>query len=272
MLPQIARPLILITNDDGIYSPGLRSAVRGVRHIAEVIIAAPSKQQSGTGRSFVISGGEVRPVPYVLEGEEFLAYAISATPAPTVRRALLTLTPRRPDLVISGINYGENLGTGITVSGTIGAAIEAATFGIPALAISLETDPKHHMSISDDIDFSHAAYFCELFSRRLLQIGLPAGVDFLKVDIPMSATRDTPWSVVRVSRQQYYHSVVGKGLNGEALLTGYARSVDMEKLEADSDVHAMFVKKIVAVSPITIDLTAPVSLEALEQQLRDGAE
>src|SRR6185436_11096868 len=94
--------------------------------------------------------------------------------------------------------------TGVTISGTIGAALEGASFNIPALAISRETPKEYHLSYSEDIDFAAAAYFTHLFAELLLRAPRPLDVDVLKVEVPASATPQTPWRVTRQSRQRYY--------------------------------------------------------------------
>ncbi len=112
-----------------------------------------------------------------MNGQQWTAYGIGGTPAQAVLHAVLEILPQPPDLVVSGINYGENLGSGITISGTVGAALEAAALGILAMAVSLETDPEHHLSYSTDIDFSTAAHFTAFFARLLLAKSIPEDVD-----------------------------------------------------------------------------------------------
>jgi 5'-nucleotidase len=92
---------------------------------------------------------------------------------------VLEILPVRPDLVVSGINYGENVGSGITISGTVGAAMEGASLGVPSLAVSLETSEEHHLSYSAEVDFSAAAYFTAYFARLLLERNMPADVHLL---------------------------------------------------------------------------------------------
>lgn len=261
-------PLILITNDDGIASPGLRAAIRAVHDLGELLIVAPLRQQSGSGRSFTLLGDRrVHEQTILINGQSFRAFAIDASPAPTVRRGILTLAPRKPDLAICGINYGENVGVGITISGTIGAAIEAASFEIPALAVSVQTAITDHFGYSQDVEFSTAGHFTRTFARQILAKGLPPGVDILKVDVPQGATPETPWRVTRVSRQRYFQSTIAEG-NPHKTLTGYEIVYDIEDLEPDSDIWAMAIDKVVAVAPLSIDLTAHVSRVELEQFLR----
>jgi 5'-nucleotidase len=275
------RPLILITNDDGIASPGLLAAVRCVLDLGEVWVVAPRVQQSGSGRSFPVhkavsprragsrgpNGVEVQESTLAVDGSAVPAFALNTSPAQAVRHGLLRFVPRRPDLAIAGINYGENVGGTITISGTIGAAIETASFGIPTLAASLETEKQYHFGQSTEVDFSTAAVFVRRFAQWMLVHGLPSGVDIFKLDVPAVAKPDTAWRITRVSRQPYWVSPVAVDEQGKKHLRGYVRHIDLEKLEPDSDVHAIAVDKVVSLSPLTIDLTATVNLSQLQHTL-----
>nr|MBC7243960.1 5'/3'-nucleotidase SurE [Chloroflexota bacterium] len=259
--------LILITNDDGIASPGLVAAVRSVLSLAEVWVVAPSVQCSGLSRSFIGGPTHVEESNLVVDGTRVRAFAVDKPPAQVVRYGLLCILPRMPDLVISGINYGENLGAGITISGTIGAALEAAGFGIPTLAASLETERRFHFSQSTEVDFSTAAVFVHRFAKWLLTHGMPRGIDILKLDVPCTARPHTPWRFTRVSRQQYWVSPSSIDIEGQKHLSGYVREIDYEALEPDSDIHAVAVDRVISISPLTIDLTAKVDLQHLQATL-----
>ena len=131
--------LILVTNDDGIQSPGLWAAAGALLPLGRVVIAAPREQQTSTGRSLPVSSdGRILAYPLEIAGQTLEAYSVGGTPAQAVLHAVLEILPERPDLVVSGINYGENVGSGVTISGTVGAALEAGALGIPALAVSLQ--------------------------------------------------------------------------------------------------------------------------------------
>jgi 5'-nucleotidase len=251
------RPLILLTNDDGIASPGLRAAAEAVADLGELLIVAPLRQQTSAGRSFIhLSDGQVHRREVQTSHGPLPAYAIDAGPAPTVRWAVEALAPRQPDLLIAGINYGENVGNGITISGTVGAAIEGASLGIPGLAASLQTPATEYFNHNEQIDFSTAAYFTRLLARWLLAHRLPPGVDLLKVDVPQDATPATPWRLTRVSRRTYFQSIIADDGAGRRRLVGYEARVDPANLEPDSDIYAVAVDRVVAVAPVTIDLTA----------------
>ena len=195
---------ILLTNDDGIQSPGLWAAASALSELGFVQVAAPRDQFSGAGRSLPnTSDGLIETREMGVNDKTWEVYAVGGTPAQAVLHAVLEILPERPVIVVSGINYGENLGTGVTVSGTVGAALEAASQGFPALAVSLETKPEHHLSYSEEVDFSAAAYFTAKFARLLIGQHLPPDVHVLKIDVPSDATNAAPprfWSPPRSSR------------------------------------------------------------------------
>jgi 5'-nucleotidase len=255
-------PLILVTNDDGINSPGLHAAAAVVADLGDLLIMAPSSQRTSAGRGFPPVQDKAIYVTEIPFGQaSHPAYKADVSPAQAVQLALLELAERSIDLCISGINYGENLGSGVTISGTVGAALEAACSGIPALAISLETPPEFHLNNSPDIDFSVAAHFTRHFAWHTLRQGLPPGVDLLKIDVPAGATPETGWRAARISRQRYYQALRSERTRlDEPKGLRYRIHVDHEALEPESDIYALTVEKMVAVVPMTIDLTAPVPL------------
>jgi 5'-nucleotidase len=266
----MTRPLILLTNDDGFQSPGLWAAVRAVSDIADTLVVAPLEQQTGAGRSMPSTSlGHIRARTIDHEGTTWSGYAVHGTPAQAVQHAVLELATRQPDLLIAGINYGENVGTGVTISGTVGAALEAATFGFPGLAVSIETEKQYHLSHSLDIDFSAAAHFARLFALKLLQADRPVDVDALKVDVPSDATPATPWRVTRVSRQRYFEPLKPTREDLEAAgHIDYTVTVQQTTVEPDSDVYALTRERIVAVTPLSLDLTSRVDLPDFERLLR----
>ncbi len=262
-------PKIFITNDDGIHSPGLHAAVKAVMHLGEMTVAAPATQQTGMGRSF--SGNmsaPLEPVNYVIDGQKITAFQYEGSPALVVQHGLNVLFPaQRPDLLISGINYGENLGTNVTVSGTIGAALEGAGFGIPSMAVSLETEEGHYFHYSDQ-EWDVAGHFLAMFAKSLLTQTLPVDVDVLKIDVPDTATIDTPWRMTRVSRTRY-HSPFLKNPSPESVPkdTTIRITVDHDALEVDSDIHALVVDRFVSVTPLSLDLTSRTNFQELYKLL-----
>ncbi len=181
---------ILLTNDDGIRSPGLWAAAEALSALGFVTVAAPRDQSSSTGRAMPnTSDGILREEEVRVNGQTWKVFAVGGTPAQAVQHGVLELLERPPDLVVAGINYGENVSTSITISGTVGAAMEGAAQGARALAVSLETDREHHLSHSEEVDFSVAAYFTARFAEMLLTSDPVFDMDLLKVDVPSNATR-----------------------------------------------------------------------------------
>ncbi len=261
------KPLILLTNDDGIRSPGLWAAAEALSELGWVLVVAPRTQQTGAGRSLpVSSGGGIHEEKLTIKGKEWTVFAIEGSPAQAVQHGFLELAHRKPDLVVSGINYGENLGTGVTVSGTVGAALEAAALGVPALAVSRQVDISLHLSY-DRIDFSAAAYFTRLFGAWMLSHVPPHDVDVLKVDVPENATPDTPWRVTRLSRRRVHWPTPPERTSDGSGRLGYKRSVRPEEAEPDSDVYAVLHEGIVSVTPLSLDLTSRIDLQAFEREL-----
>src|SRR5687768_6575220 len=151
------RKQILLTNDDGIRSPGLWAAAAALAPLGYVTVAAPLNQWSGAGRSMPYSSeGRIYEESVTVGGQTWKVYAVDGTPAQAVQHGLMELMPAYPDLIVAGINYGENVGSGVTISGTVGAALEGASFGVPGLAVSLQTDSQYHLSHSTDVDFAAA--------------------------------------------------------------------------------------------------------------------
>ncbi len=265
------KPHILLTNDDGIRSPGLWAAASELSKIGYVTVAAPREQSTGMGRSLPSgSDGIIRKEKVQVNGQEWSVYAVGGSPAQAVLHAIYEIMDGKPDLVVSGINYGENVGMGITISGTIGAAMEAASLGIPAIAVSLQTEVKHHLSHSEDVDFSAAGFFTAHFANLILEKKFPAEVDLMKVEIPARATRETEWRLAKLSRLRYYEPVPAQRDSWEQPGTIlYKLSDDLDHEDDDTDVFILRKKKMVAVTPLNLDMTARVKFEDFEKFLRE---
>jgi len=264
----ISNPLILVTNDDGIASPGLRAAVRAALPLGQVLVAAPDRQWSGAARSMPPGPeGCIAPYPLEIDGQPVTAFQVDGSPALVVLHALFELAPRRPALLISGINFGENMGSDVTISGTVGAALQAAVYGIPALATSLQTPKETHANPSDHVDFATAIHFTRLFARHLLTVPLPFDADLLKLDVPADATPETPWRLTRVSRTIYFAAIPPRRTRlEEPAAIDYEPTANPEQAEPDSDVYALAVDRVVSVAPLSLDLSSradPGQIEAL---------
>ena len=176
-------PNILITNDDGIHAPGLRALVGALQDTATVTVVAPSRERSAAAQSLTLR----EPIYYDQIAER--EFSVEGTPADAMILAFHTLLKEKPDLVISGINRGANMGENIYYSGTVGAAMEAAINRAPAIAMSLACRG------GKDIDFGPAAQFARTLAPFVMAEGLPKGV-LLNVNVPQ------PWNgTVRFTRQ-----------------------------------------------------------------------
>jgi 5'-nucleotidase len=265
-----SRPQILLTNDDGILSPGLWAAAASLSKLGFVTVTAPREQSSGAGRSLPSSSdGIIHEQRVQVNGQEWSVFAVGGSPAQTILHGVYEVMKRKPDLVVSGINYGENVGSGITISGTVGAALEAASLGIPAMAVSLEAEPKYHLSYSADINFLVAAGFTLEIARLLLEKKLPEDVHVLKVEVPSDATPETPWQLTRVSRQRYYEPVAPERASWDLpALMMYREAALLDNEAEDTDVYVLRKKRLVSVSPLSLDLTSRVDFGELERLMR----
>ena len=267
----MSRYQILLTNDDGIKSPGLWAAAESLSELGFVTVVAPREQASGMGRSLPItSDGIIQEERLQIKGQEWPVYAVGGTPAQAVLHGILEVMPQKPDIIVSGINYGSNLGTGITISGTVGAAMEAAALGFRALAVSLETAQEHHLTYSPEVDFSAAAHFTLQFARLLMEKSPFPDVDLLKVDVPGDATPDTNWSLTRLAKQRYYDPVAPERENWSMPgKVGYKESPkNLDEELSDSDVFVLRHERLVSVTPISLDMTSRVDLSELEKHFQ----
>ncbi|MEZ2415822.1 5'/3'-nucleotidase SurE [Muriicola sp. E247] len=173
----MSKPLILVTNDDGITAPGLRTLVRCMRQLGEVVVVAPDSPQSGMGHAITLDNTLYsKRVVFDNDKDAPKEYSCSGTPADCVKLALQELLHRRPDICVSGINHGSNASINVIYSGTMSAAIEAGIEGIPAIGFSL-------CDYSWEADFSPAEEAVKKIVSEALQNGIPKGV-VLNVNIP----------------------------------------------------------------------------------------
>lgn len=251
---------ILVVNDDGIASKGLTAAVDALRGLGKITVVAPTKQQSGVGRSLTLR----QPLEIKKENSfsaEASAYSVNGTPVDAVIVALFSILNSPPELVVSGINIGENMSSEITTSGTVCAAIEAANHDIPAIAISLHLDESEKMNLRARHDFSLSKKVLRLISENILKKGLPKNVDLLNINVPNGKLDDSKIKLTKLARRMYSARVERKDSPhgaSEHLIDGDA-IFDAEK---GTDVHTVRVEKNVSVTPLKIDFT---SYEALEE-------
>jgi 5'-nucleotidase len=183
--------LILLTNDDGIRAPGLVAMYRELTALGEVHVVAPETVQSAAGHGITVAAPLL--TNRVTVEETFTGTAIDGRPADCVKLAVARILPRRPDLVVSGINSGANVGINVIYSGTVAAAIEAAFLGLPSIAVSL------YLRNEIPTDYARTAHYSIRVIRRILDAGLKGG-QVVSVNVPPLRAGESP-AGVRVVRQ-----------------------------------------------------------------------
>lgn len=257
------KPLILITNDDGVFSPGLKAAVEAVMDFADVIISAPLKQQTGMGRAFPRTETQGIIKKTILETEHGLitAYGVDGSPAYAAAHGVLELAPRKPDLCISGINYGENVGMVLSCSGTVGAMLEANTHGVPGLALSAAIDlSQQRTSDYPEYDWTAAKEVTRTWARKVLEKGMPAGVEMFNINIPVCPDDPHQYRITRLEDQNYYVFQRPGRRDFEKTYELRAKLQIMEeKLHTNSDIYTICIENMVSVTPLTWDMSVGIS-------------
>lgn len=249
------RPLILVTNDDGINAPGIRSLIEVMNDIGDVCVVAPDSPQSGMGHAITINDAVYYNHIKVGPQHSHLEYSCSGTPVDCVKLAVNEVLKRKPDLCVSGINHGSNSSINVIYSGTMSAAVEAGTLGIPAIGFSL-------LDFALEADFSAAKKIAKTIALQTLKNGLPKGV-VLNVNIPKLRFREI--NGIKVCRQANAHwqEKFDKRTNPLGRdyfwLTGEFINEDKGK---DTDEYALE-NGYVSVVPVQFDLTAHHAIQEL---------
>ena len=240
---------ILVTNDDGIDSPGLQILAETLEVLGRVYVVAPDKECSAMAHSLSLH----RPLK-VEEGRENY-FAVDGTPADCVNLAVCRLLPERPKLIASGINKGGNMGEDITYSGTVSAAFEGSFYGIPSFAISLAS--------KDDFNFKTAASFAQRVARFILKNGLPKDT-FLNINVPnLDEDAVKSYRITRQGRRVYGNAVVEEvDPIGQRYywIRGHRGFESMEgtDFEAVSSHH-------ISITPLHLDLTDYSSMDEMRK-------
>jgi len=248
------KPLILVTNDDGIDAPGLRKLISLVKPLGEVVVVASEKVMSGMAHAVTIQ--DPLRIKLVTEEKDYKEYMTNGTPSDNVKLAKYKLLERLPDLVVSGINHGSNASINIIYSGTMAAVLEATIDGIPAIGFSLLDYDRH-------ADFSHVDDYVLRIVGKVLDVGLPPEIG-LNVNIPKKS--EEPLKGIKVCRQakarwvedfdarkdpygRDYFWMTGSFVNGDPAL-----DTDQKALE----------ENYVSVVPVHVDFTAHKFVEKLK--------
>ncbi len=251
------RPLILLSNDDGVDANGLAALAAALQGLGTIAVVAPVQEQSAVGHAITVHN-PMRAHPWAFEGPDgpIWARAVTGTPADCVKLAAQKLLPRKPDLVVSGINHGPNAAINVIYSGTVSAATEAAILGIPSFAIS-------HCSWDSEVDFEAAGHYARLVAERILGHGLPTGV-LLNVNVPDLAMEHIRGvEVTRQARARWEEEFEERRdpFNRPYYWLG-GRFVNLDDGH-DTDLHAID-RGYVSITPIHYDLTAYDHISRIE--------
>ena len=249
----------LISNDDGITASGILASKKAVEELCETYVVAPERQQSGIGHALTLYE-PLRVNKHTLR-DGSLGYGVSGTPTDAVTIALFEIMDEKPDIMISGINTGFNIGKSeLTTSGTLGAAIEAASFGIPTIAISQEVtrDDIKFENGENEVDFEFGKKMLNKIAKIVLKKGLPEGIDLLNVNIPANPS-DDEIKIAHLS-ERMYNPVIEKRLDPGGKPYYWIGGEPYESHENGSDGHALQELQKTSITPIKIDLTSDMSL------------
>ena len=246
---------ILVSNDDGIFSPGIHALARAAAEVAdEVMIVAPDVEQSAMGHAITVR----RPLRFqrtkLRDLPDFEAFRVDGTPADCV--VLGVHEGGRPDVILSGVNVGSNLGFDVTHSGTVAAAFEGTTMGIPSIAVSLRTGGEH------ELNFDHAAAYAAKLGAAVAKQGLPERT-LLNVNFPAGAPKGLRWS--HQSTHMYTDEILRRDDpegNPYYWIAGQPGAEDVP----DTD-YAAIVRGYATVTPLHLDMTDRRALERLANDL-----
>jgi len=247
----------MVTNDDGVFSPGIVALTDAVERYANVSVIAPEGQQSAAGMSLTFHR-PLRVEKVLVHGRT--CHAVSGSPADSVMVGVNKLLPRRPEMVVSGINIGENLTIqDILASGTVAAAMEAALLGIPSLAFSMEVPGGMQFSHGQkNKRFDLPALVAAEITNEVLLNGLPPGVSLLNVNFPWKTHVGTGIRLTSIEVRKYRDYVLQrKDPRGRPYYWVWGARLPTYK--KDSDVYAVHRDETISISPLSLDLTPSVA-------------
>ena len=236
---------ILVTNDDGILADGIRILASELSTVGEVVIGAPDRERSATGHAITV----LRPLrveKVAIPGVAAEAWAVDGTPSDCVKLAVQALLERRPDVVVSGINRGPNLGTDVLYSGTVSAAVEGAICGLPSMALSV--------AAFENCQYEYAARFGARMVSKVLEKGLPPGT-LLNINVPSVDQDDIAGVAITRLGTRKWRDVFDRRVDPRGR-TYYWMAGDVIDCDEDEDTDAVAVRNnLVSITPIHLDLT-----------------
>jgi 5'-nucleotidase len=241
--------MILVTNDDGVYSPGIQLLAKRLRELDSVVIVAPDRERSAAGHSMTLHR------PLLIEEIKESMYSVNGTTTDCVNIAVKGLLKEIPRLVVSGINKGPNLGDDVTYSGTVAGAIEGILLGIPSFAISLNG--------REDFRFAEAAEVALSTARRIFEQGLPTGT-LLNINVPnLPFTEVKGTRITRLGKRIYHQMTVERvDPRGKKYYWIGGGEPDWEK-EEGTDLDAVD-RKMISITPLHLDLTDYSAFDTLK--------
>ncbi|MCI6994311.1 5'/3'-nucleotidase SurE [uncultured Methanobrevibacter sp.] len=249
----------LLSNDDGITASGILASKKAMEDLCDTYVIAPERQQSGIGHALTLFE-PLRVNEHVLR-DGSIGYGISGTPTDAVTIGLFEIMDEKPDIMISGINTGFNIGKAeLTTSGTLGAAIEAASFSIPTIAISQEVtqDDIKFENGQVEVDFNFAVKMLNKLAKIVLKKGLPEGIDLLNVNVPANPS-DDEFEIVTLG-DRMYSPVVEQRLDPRGKPYYWIDGDLYELNKPGSDGYELKVKQRTTITPIKIDQTGDMNL------------
>lgn len=248
------KPLILVTNDDGITAPGIRTLIKIMNTIGDVIVVAPDSPQSGMGHA-ITTNSTLYCSPLTIDDGEQIEYSCSGTPVDCVKLAVNEILNRKPDLCVSGINHGSNSSINVIYSGTMSAAVEAGIEGIPAIGFSL-------CDFNWEADFEQAATYIKKITMQVLEHGMPQDV-VLNVNIPKLKKEEIKGIKVCRQAKAYWKEEFDKRTNPQGRnyywLTGNFINEDNGE---DTDEWALQ-NGYISLVPVQFDLTAHHAIQRI---------
>jgi 5'-nucleotidase len=247
------KPLILITNDDGVNALGINQLITGVRSLGEIVVVAPDRARSGM--SSAITSNQPLRLDLVEKEENLTVYSCSGTPVDCVKLGINKVLERKPDLLLSGINHGSNAAVCVLYSGTIGATIEGCICGVPSLGVSL----CDHLP---DADFTQAVRYGKIVAEKVLAEGLPKGI-CLNLNVPKGNVNGLK---VCSQTKGYWAKefITAKDPSGKTVYWLTGEFVNEEPANEQSDEWALD-REYAAVVPLQVDLTAYLYLEEMKK-------
>ncbi|HEY5513839.1 MAG TPA: 5'/3'-nucleotidase SurE [Geomonas sp.] len=241
---------ILITNDDGVHAPGLAALLKRVSEVAEVVVVAPDREQSAVGHALTLH----HPLRAAHISQN--VFSVDGTPTDCVNLGIHSLLSFRPDLVISGVNRGANVGDDVTYSGTVAAALEATLMGIPAIAVSLVTQGAGD-------NFDAAAACAARLALTVFEKGLPPDT-FLNVNVPDLAAEHLKAPLITSQGKRSYEGTIVDKVDPRGRNYYWIGTADLSFRDIPgTDFHAVS-RGHVSITPLHIDLTNYASIEMLK--------